>query len=112
MKNKTALRNKPKEYFTKGVKVTDEGVFWTNEKTLFSYLLTEKDELKIQASNKEYIDVDRTTLTEKDTSLLYALREIQRRKENDFVLEALEKAEKETDQILDNWSNLCSMKVI
>lgn len=112
MKNKTELRNKTKEYFTKGVKVTDEGVFWTNEKTLFSYLLTEKDELKIQASNKEYIDVDRTTLTEKDSSLLYALREIQRKKETDLVLEILENAEKETNQVLDNWSNLCSMKVI
>lgn len=112
MNNKTELRNKTKEYFTKGVKVTEEGVFWTNEETLFSYLLTDSDKLKIQASNKEYINVDKTTLTEEDISLVYALREIQRKKETDLVLEILENAEKETNQILDNWSNLCSMKEI
>lgn len=112
MNNKTELRNKTKEYFGKGVKVTEEGVFWTNEETLFSYLLNDQEELKVQASNKKYIEADYTTLTEKDIQLLYDLKRINKPKKENPIFKILEEAEKESDQILDQWSNLCSMKEI
>lgn len=111
MENKTKLRNKTKEYFTKDVKVTDEGIFWTNDKTKFSYLFNEEKELKTLASNKEYIYADWIVLDDKDIKLIFELIRIMNEQENpifDNFDDNLKKAEEVTDEILRGFE--CFMK--
>lgn len=111
MKNKTKLRNKTKEYFTKNVKVTDEGVFWTNDKTKFSFVFDEEKELKILASNKEYVYADFTVLDNKDIKLIFELIRIMNEQENPIIDnfdDNLKRAEEVTDEILRGFE--CFMK--
>lgn len=111
MENKTKLRNKTKEYFTKDVKVTDEGVFWTNDKTKFSYLFNEEKELKTLASNKEYIYADWIVLDDKDIKLIFELIRIMNEQKNPIIDnfdDNLKRAEEATDEILRGFE--CFMK--